>query len=414
MLTVFDSSGEQTSTSTVITSGNTAPTVVVEAPLDGGLFSFGDDIAFKVTVTDPEDPSVSCSDVQVTFVLGHDEHGHAEQSTNGCTGILSTDPEDVAHGGNVFGVISASYTDKGSTGGVPSLSTTSQVQIRQKHQEVENVVTQSGTNAATTTDVGGGLHRASLAAGDWLRLNGPFNLHQIDTIAFRVADNSAGRTAGSPLGAIELRTGSATTGPIVATYNLVSTGGTAVWTTQSFPISLAGKNELFLVFRNVTGGATGSMFTMNWMEFGGNGVTLNRTDVEAPVGGTVPATLSLSLGAPASFGPFTAGVARTYTAGTTANVISSAGDATLSVADPSSNATGHLVNGDVLAARRPSRPGRRARWAPAARSRPSAARPARPRCSPTAARCPTTPWPSRSSRASAPTMPCARARTARR
>ncbi len=59
----------------------------------------------------------------------------------------------------------------------------------------------------------------------------------------------------------------------------------------------------------------------------------------------MPATLSLSLGTPASFGPFTAGVARTYTAGTTANVISSAGDATLSVADPSSNATGHLVNG---------------------------------------------------------------------
>ena len=32
-------------------------------------------------------------------------------------------------------------------------------------------------------------------------------------------------------------------------------------------------------------------------------------------GGTVPATLSLSLGAPATFGAFTAGVAKTYTAG---------------------------------------------------------------------------------------------------
>src|SRR6185295_13455488 len=68
-----------------------------------------------------------------------------------------------------------------------------------------------------------------------------------------------------------------------------------------------------------------------------------RTDT--PVGGTVPATLSLTLGTPASFGPFTPGVARDYLATTTANVISTAGDATLSVADPSSNATGHLVNG---------------------------------------------------------------------
>ena len=61
--------------------------------------------------------------------------------------------------------------------------------------------------------------------------------------------------------------------------------------------------------------------------------------------GTVPATLSLTLGAPASFGAFVAGVTATYTASTTANVISTAGDALLSVADPSSTATGHLVNG---------------------------------------------------------------------
>ena len=76
-------------------------------------------------------------------------------------------------------------------------------------------------------------------------------------------------------------------------------------------------------------------------------VTVLRTRVteSAPVGGTVPATLSLSLGAPATFGAFTPGVARIYEAATTANVISTAGDAALSVADPSSNATGRLVNG---------------------------------------------------------------------
>ena len=62
-------------------------------------------------------------------------------------------------------------------------------------------------------------------------------------------------------------------------------------------------------------------------------------------GGTVPATLSLTLGAPATFGAFAPGVGKTYTASTTANVISTAGDAALSVADPSSTATGHLVNG---------------------------------------------------------------------
>jgi X-Pro dipeptidyl-peptidase len=62
--------------------------------------------------------------------------------------------------------------------------------------------------------------------------------------------------------------------------------------------------------------------------------------VEAPVGGTVPTTLSLALGAPASFGAFTPGVDKEYTAKTDATVLSTAGDATLSVSDP-----GRLANG---------------------------------------------------------------------
>jgi beta-glucosidase len=67
---------------------------------------------------------------------------------------------------------------------------------------------------------------------------------------------------------------------------------------------------------------------------------LASTSVTGGVGGTVPATLSLTLGAPASFGGFTPGVDHTYTAQTTANVISTAGDAMLAVSDP-----GHLTNG---------------------------------------------------------------------
>ena len=56
------------------------------------------------------------------------------------------------------------------------------------------------------------------------------------------------------------------------------------------------------------------------------------------VGGTVPATLSLTHGrAGAASAPFTPGLQKDYFATTTANVISTAGDATLSVADPSTN-----------------------------------------------------------------------------
>jgi X-Pro dipeptidyl-peptidase len=67
--------------------------------------------------------------------------------------------------------------------------------------------------------------------------------------------------------------------------------------------------------------------------------------VPAAVGGNVPATLSLTLGTPAAFGAFTPGLTEDYNAAMTANVVSTAGDALLSVADPSATATGHLVNG---------------------------------------------------------------------
>jgi hypothetical protein len=56
--------------------------------------------------------------------------------------------------------------------------------------------------------------------------------------------------------------------------------------------------------------------------------------------GEVDPMLALTLGGSPSFGKFEAGTAKDYTAQTTANVISTAGDAALNVSDP-----GHLVNG---------------------------------------------------------------------
>ena len=64
----------------------------------------------------------------------------------------------------------------------------------------------------------------------------------------------------------------------------------------------------------------------------------NQKDTQ--VGATVPATLSLTLGANPSFGALVPGLAKTYTASTTASVISTAADAQLTVSDP-----GHLMNG---------------------------------------------------------------------
>ena len=70
-----------------------------------------------------------------------------------------------------------------------------------------------------------------------------------------------------------------------------------------------------------------------------------ETPVAVDVGGTVPATLALSVSGPISFGAFTPGLPKTYLASALGTVTSTAGEAALTVSDPSSTATGRLVNG---------------------------------------------------------------------
>jgi hypothetical protein len=98
--------------------------------------------------------------------------------------------------------------------------------------------------------------------------------------------------------------------------------------------------------------------TLKWIahDFKGNTSAVKsqtfipHVDAPGDVSGTVPATLALALGPPATFGAFTPGATQTYLTSTTATVISTAGDATLSVADPSATGTGHLVNGAFVLA----------------------------------------------------------------
>jgi Carbohydrate binding module (family 6) len=250
----------------------------VNAPVAGGTFAFGNSIPFTVTVTDPEDGAIDCGEVHVAFALGHDAQVVPETSMTGCTGALTTTASDAFLGGDLFGVITATYTDHGiDHDDLNRLTTTAETRIRQKHQEVEFVVSQSGTITATNNDGGPtapgtpGTHRSSLAAADWIQLNGPFDLVNITSITYRVSD-TATRTAGSPMAAVEIRQDSIS-GPIVQTNNLVSTGNATTWTSQNFPISLSGTHELFLVFRTVPGGQTGAnLFNLNWVEFQGAGV----------------------------------------------------------------------------------------------------------------------------------------------
>jgi cytochrome c len=68
-------------------------------------------------------------------------------------------------------------------------------------------------------------------------------------------------------------------------------------------------------------------------------------DVPGSVTGTVPATLSLTVGGPATFGAFTPGLPRDYVTTLSANVVSTGADAALAVSDPATATAGRMVNG---------------------------------------------------------------------
>ena len=126
-------------------------------------------------------------------------------------------------------------------------------------------------------------------------------------------------------------------GPIPVQYNapITVTGTPASDETVSFtpPASLPGDG--IVTVKSGDGSAT-TTYTLH----------LIPADIESgTVGGSVPATLGLTLGTVPGLGSFTAGLAHDYTTSTTANVISTAGDAVLTASDPSPTATGHLVNG---------------------------------------------------------------------
>ncbi|HEY6891103.1 MAG TPA: ThuA domain-containing protein [Solirubrobacter sp.] len=351
-LTVKDSSGAQDVKTTVITVGNTSPVITITIPTDGDFFEWGQRIPYRVTVTDAEDASIDCSKVKTTFVLIHDQHGHGEDEKLGCSGWLDTLAEDAAHGGYIAGGVSVEYTDKGGAGSTPPLTTVKQHVVQIKRQQAEYVQQESGTTVAAVpageADPGGGQVRSSLDPGDWIALNRSYNLQNMDKkITFRFGGGSATNPAGADRAAVEIRTGSPT-GPIVQTVTLKSTSNANnnTYTSQTFDLNYSGTQRLFFVFRAVAGaGAPANGFgNLSWIEFSGAGVGIDPgffPTVPGTVGGNVPATLALTLGTPATFGAFIPGLAKEYTASTTANVISTAGDAALTVA-PS---PAYLTNG---------------------------------------------------------------------
>ncbi|MDC0766541.1 PQQ-dependent sugar dehydrogenase [Streptomyces sp. HD] len=256
-LTAKDASGRTGSASTQIVVGNTAPKVTLELPQDGRLFSFGDAIPFKVKVTDPEDRTIDCAKVKVSFILGHDSHGHPLTSANGCTGTLQTS----ADGGhdedaNIFGVIDAEYTDGGGGGQAP-LTTHDQNVAQPRHRQAEHFGNGSGVSVITKDTAHGGRTVGDIDNGDWISFT-PYALSNAKKITARISSGGAG-------GTLEVRAGSST-GTLLGKATVPVTGGWETFQDVTADLSRApsGTTTLYLVFK---GSGTGALFDVDDFTF---------------------------------------------------------------------------------------------------------------------------------------------------
>lgn len=256
-LTAKDPSGRTGSAAVRVVVGNTAPTVTLQLPQDGQLFSFGDAVPFTVKVTDPEDgQNIDCSKVTVNFILGHDTHGHPLTSANGCSGTIQTSA-DGGHDENedIFGVFDAEYTDNGG-GGQAALTSHDQNLTQPRHRQAEHYTDSSGVTLQSKDSAHGGKTVGDIHSGDWISFT-PYALGNAKKISARVSSGGAG-------GTLEIRAGSAT-GTLLGKATVPVTGGWATFQDVSADLTRAPKatTTLFLVFK----GGTGALFDVDDFTF---------------------------------------------------------------------------------------------------------------------------------------------------
>jgi glucose/arabinose dehydrogenase len=256
-LTVRDPAGLTATASVVVTVGNTAPTVVLSAPADGKLFNFGDTIPYTITASDPEDGTIDCSKVKLTYLLGHDEHAHQITSSTGCSGTL-TIPVDGEHddAANLYAVFDAEYTDRGANG-QPALTTHTQQVLQPRHRQAEHRSTQSGTALYSKTTAEGGQTVGDIQNGDWIAFQ-RYSLAGETAFTARVSSGGSG-------GTISVRAGSAT-GTVLGSVTVPVTGSYETFTNVSTTLSgaPAGTTTLYLTFS----GGSGTLFDMDAFTFG--------------------------------------------------------------------------------------------------------------------------------------------------
>jgi cytochrome c len=260
------SDGTSTASATVaIVAGNTRPEIVITTPPRGAFVAPGEKVDYTITLQDAEEANVPCARATVTPALGHDTHQHDGIPASGCSGTVMT-ATGLIPTENSWQVLTASVKDQG-VPPAPALEARVSTMMHFKRLQAEHFGYRGSSNdvktESTSDPTGGDLNLSDINDGSWVCWN-DMNFRNITSVTFRVASAGLG-------GRIEVRRTSPT-GPLLATATVPVTGGWQNWTSVTAVLTdPGGTAKTCFVFRRNAGDR--ALFNVNWLEFGGSGVS---------------------------------------------------------------------------------------------------------------------------------------------
>jgi PKD repeat protein len=306
-LTATDSTGKSGSSTVIINAGNTRPVVNLTVPVQGGIFDWGDEIPYTVTVTDPEDGTIDCNRVSVNVGVFHDEggnaHVHPGVDRTGCSGTIDA-PADSGHekSANIALVLIANYTDNGGAPGSSPLTGASTRRLTPKTIQAEHYTGHTGTQTNTVANAEGGRTVGYADTNEYIYFE-PVALDNISQLTIRYA-------AGFDGGIVDVRQGG-TDGAIIGTATLMPTASWTDFQNITIPITPVGGSErLTFTFRGRPGENPNDLFDLDEFTFVGKGVSSNASPTASATADKVagPAPLAVSFtgtGADADGDPLT-------------------------------------------------------------------------------------------------------------
>jgi PKD repeat protein len=281
-LTATDAEGRSATDEVSVVVGNTAPSVSIEWPVQGGIVPFNTPVPYRVSVSDPEDDAIANGRMRVQPYIGRDSHEWPLQQHSGRTGTFTISrTEHYEPKERLFAALGVHYTD-GGTPDADSLTGHAHVSLHPRHVEAERAPNTKGVQEETLQNGEGGPSRTVVTAETGQHIGYPaVNLRNVTGLTLRVASMAGGRIEvrrGAPDGAL-LAHAAVPTAPLDSSasdstadrdYSMLGERE-ADWREISVSLSAPeGPAPLFLVFRGREGTP---LFRLDWLRFEGPGMT---------------------------------------------------------------------------------------------------------------------------------------------